>query len=252
VTGTGPRKIPGREERTLIKRFYREVTFEQRGEGFAVLLDGRLVKTPSKAVLAVPSEKLAEAIAQEWRVQGDHIDPLAMPMTRLANTALDRVMGRENEIVAEMVQYAGSDMLCYRAEHPQMLVALQSQAWDPILAWAADEHGIRLALQEGLMPIAQPDESLARVRTLLASRDRYALTALHNMTTLTGSALLALAHGAGRIDAEEAWRLAHIDEDYQISQWGEDAEAMARRAVRWAEMEASARLLALVDGLPQT
>jgi chaperone required for assembly of F1-ATPase len=238
-------KVPGREERSAIRRFYKTVAAELRGDGFAVTLDGRPVRTPGKAVLIVPTRGLAEAVAEEWRAQGETIEPLSMPLTRLSNTALDRVLGRETEIVDEIVKYVGSDLLCYRADHPGELVMRQAAAWDPVLAWARESQGVTLTLQTGLMPVAQPAETLQRVAGMLSGRSPFALCALHNMTTLTGSALLALAHAEGRLTPAAAWTAAHVDEDYQIAQWGEDAEAAARRARRWSEMEASARLLVL-------
>jgi chaperone required for assembly of F1-ATPase len=186
-------------------------------------------------------------VAAEWQAQGDRIDPAAMPLTRLVNTALDGVIGREAEVRAEIAKYAASDLLCYRAETPAELVQRQAQAWDPVLAWARAELGAPLATRQGIAPLSQPQAAISAIEGILAKLDALALTAHHVMTTLTGSAVLALAHASGRLTAEEAWTAAHIDEDWQISQWGEDAEAKASRARRWAEMQAASRLLALLQ-----
>jgi chaperone required for assembly of F1-ATPase len=211
-----------------------------------VLLDGKPVRTPAGRELAVPVKALAEALAAEWAAQGERIDPAAMPLTRLVNSALDGVTDRAAEVRAEIVKYAASDLLCYRAEGPAELVRRQAKAWDPVLAWAGSELDVHLATGQGIVPVAQPPAALDVVASRLTSLGALALAAYHVITTLTGSALLALAHARGRLTAEEAWAAAHIDEDWQIGQWGEDAEAQARRARRWAEMQAASRLLALL------
>jgi chaperone required for assembly of F1-ATPase len=169
-----------------------------------------------------------------------------MPLTRLVNSALDGVAGREAEVRAEIAKYAVSDLLCYRAEGPSELVRRQAVAWDPILAWAREALGARLSTAQGIVPVAQPEAATRAIESGLARLDPLALAAHHVMTTLTGSALLALAHGHRRLTAEEAWAAAHVDEDWQISQWGEDAEAKARRDRRWSEMQAASRLLRLL------
>lgn len=238
-------KVLGREIRPLPKRFYKDVGLGATLGGFAILLDGRPVKTPAKNDLILPTGGLAHAVAEEWAAQGAHIDPAAMLLTKLANTALDRVRGREGEIAQEIAGYAGSDLVCYRAEQPPKLVAAQETAWGPVLAWAAQRHGIVLAKTSGMMHVAQPADALTRVRGLLDAYDCFALCALHNITTLTGSAMMALAHAEGVRDAEATWAAAHVDEDFQIEQWGADGEAADRRAYRWREMAAAAALLAL-------
>lgn len=233
--------------RPLPKRFYKDATTAPRDGAHVVLLDGRTAKTPGKAVLAVPTPQLAAALAAEWHAQSDVIDPATMPLTRFVNTAIDGVARRAREVAADVVKYAGSDLLCYRADHPQGLVERQSAAWDPVLGWARDELGANFVLAEGVMPVAQPAPALARIAAAVDPLPPLRLTALHVMTTLMGSALLALAVERGRLSPAAAWAAAHVDEDWQISQWGEDAEATARRAVRWADMQAAARLLELVD-----
>jgi chaperone required for assembly of F1-ATPase len=228
------------------KRFYRAVTVDGVAPTFRVLLDGKPMRTPAKRELALPARALAEAVAAEWEAQGERVDPAAMPLTRLVNSALDGVAGREDEVRAEIAKYAGSDLLCYRAESPAELVRRQAVAWDPILAWARAELDVHLATGQGIVPVPQPQAAIAAIEGVLADLDALALAAHHLMTTLTGSAVLALAHACGRLTAEEVWAAAHVDEDWQISQWGEDAEAKARRHRRWAEMQAASRLLNLL------
>jgi chaperone required for assembly of F1-ATPase len=244
-----PKKVPGREERPVIKRFYTAVTAEAKGQELAVLLDGRPVRTPSKQPLLLPTPRLAEAIAAEWAAQGATIEPESMGLTRLANTALDRVRGRETEIVAEIVKYAASDLLCYRAVAPETgLIARQAAIWDPLLDWAEARLGARFVVAGGIMPVEQPAGVASAMAAALEDRDAFALCAIHNMTTLMDSAVLALACVEGRLTPEAAWAAAHVDEDFQIARWGEDAEASARRARRFLEMQASARLFQLARG----
>ena len=242
-------RVPGRDAPApLPKRFYKDVGLGATLGGFAILLDGRPVKTPSKNGLLLPREALADRVATEWASQGAHIDPKAMPLTKLCNTAIDRVQGREDEIAQEIAGYAGSDLVCYRAAQPRTLVAAQAAAWDPILAWARERLGAAFQPVTGLVHVAQPAQSLARVRSALDAHDAFAMCALHNITTLTGSALLALAHADGRLDLETAWSAAHVDEDYQVAAWGADEEAAARRAFRWREVQAAGDLLRLARG----
>jgi chaperone required for assembly of F1-ATPase len=204
------------------------------------------MRTPAKGVLAVPSRALAEAIAAEWEAQRDRIDPAVMPLTRLVNSALDGVRGREGEVRAEIAKYAASDLVCYRASEPEGLARRQAELWDPVLAWSRGTLGADFRTAEGLMPVAQPEAVHAAVARELAGEGALRLAALHVMTTLMGSALLALAHARGAVSAEAAWSAAHVDEDWQIARWGEDADAAARRQRRWAEMQAASRMLALL------
>jgi chaperone required for assembly of F1-ATPase len=230
----------------LPKRFYKSAAVTPAEDGHAIALDGRLVKTPRKTLIVVPTEALAHVLAQEWNAQTDVIDPATMTMTRLVNTALDGVTGREHEVRDDIVKFAGSDLLCYRAEHPDTLIQLQCDSWDPVLDWARSTFGIALRVCDGIMPVAQDKASLLRVSQSIEKETAAHLTALHTMTTLTGSAILALAVRHRHLDAEAAWCTAHIDEDWQIEQWGYDEEAAARRAHRWSEMEAAATLLRLL------
>jgi chaperone required for assembly of F1-ATPase len=217
-------------------------------DGFGILLDGKTVRTPAKVLLAVPTSALAEAIAAEWEAQREHIDPATMPLTRLVNSGLDGVRGREAAVRGDIAKYAASDLLCYRASQPRPLVLRQAELWDPVLAWGREALGASFVTAEGIMPVAQSEAAKAALARALTGYDAFALTALHVMTTLTGSALLALAHARGRLGVEEAWAAAHVDEDWQIGNWGEDAEAAARRQRRWLEMQVASRLLTLLGG----
>jgi chaperone required for assembly of F1-ATPase len=230
------------------KRFYKCVGVAETVEGWQVQLDGRGVKTPKRAALALPAKALAEAIAAEWDAQAASIDPRSMPLTRLANTTLDGVVGREEAVRAEIVAYAGNDLLCYRAERPDRLVQMQHASWDPLLTWVTQRLGARLHITAGVMPVVQAEACMAKLAEAVAELDAFALAACHVMTTLTGSAVLALAFVHGRLSAEEAWTAAHVDEDFQIGQWGEDAEAGRRREARHAEMLAATRFYLLGRG----
>lgn len=256
TTGDGP-KVPGRAApRPPAKRFYKAVTVaaespSRKGGGesverFRVLLDGKALRTPAKAPLAVPTRALAEAVAAEWEAQGEHIDPATMPLTRLGNSAVDGVRGREAEVRADIVTYAASDLVCYRAHEPEGLARRQAELWDPVLAWSRDALGAGFEVAEGLMPLPQPEAARSAVADAVTDCGAFTLAALHVMTTLMGSALLALAHAHGHLTAEAAWAAAHVDEDWQIARWGEDADAAARRRHRWAEMQAASRLLTLM------
>jgi chaperone required for assembly of F1-ATPase len=228
------------------KRFYKYATVEEReGGGFAVLLDGRQVKTPAGKPLAVPARALAEAIAAEWNAQGETIVPASLPLTKLANTAIDAVAERRGEVVDDIVKYAATDLVCYRAEYPAGLVAAQAAAWDPILSWAAAKHGAPLLTSAGIAHVAQPEASLAALRDVVAAMGAFRLTALHVMTTLTGSALIALAHAEGELDSAAAWAAAQTDERWQVSHWGEDFEAAQRLKARLTEFEAASRFFRL-------
>jgi chaperone required for assembly of F1-ATPase len=237
---------PGKIAAALPKRFYQRVDVAGRDGGFALLLDEKPVRTPGKKPLLLPSRALAEAVAEEWAAQKERIDPATMPLTKLANSAIDGVPGRESDVIGDILNYAGSDLLCYRAEGPRGLIEAQQAHWDPVLAWAKSALGAPFVLAEGIVHVAQPQASLDRLREALEAHDPFGLAALHVMTGLTGSALLALAVALGRMTPEEAWKAAHVDEDWQIAQWGEDAEAASRRATRRREFTAAARALALL------
>jgi len=235
----------------LRKRFYRQAHVGAGGEaGFAVLLDGKPVATPARRPLAAPTAALAEALAAEWDAQKAEIDPARMPLTRLANAVIDAVADAPEAVAVEVAKYLGSDLVFYRADAPAGLVARQAQAWDPVLAWASDELGARFTPVTGVMFAEQPAAALAAARLGIPTetghmKDIWRLGAVSSITALTGSALLALALGAGALAVDQAWAAAHVDEDWQMAQWGRDEIALARRAYRRAEMQAAARVLAL-------
>ena len=231
-------------KKALPKRFYKVASvMPGAAGGFVVALDGKPLRTPARHELGVPHPDLAEAIAAEWQAQQDRIDPATMPLTRMINTALDGVSTAQEEVFEEILRYAGSDLLCYRADAPEALVEREAELWDPHLDWAAN-MGARLVLSEGIVHVEQPAEAIRAIAVLLR---RYAtplqLTALHTLTTLTGSLVLALALAEGQADPEEVWAAAHVDEDFNISNWGEDFEAAARRAQRRIDFEAAVRIL---------
>jgi chaperone required for assembly of F1-ATPase len=231
---------------SLRKRFYREVSAEAGEGGYAVKLDGRPVRTPAQRALAAPTLPLAQAIAAEWAAQGERMDPAAMPLTRLANSVIDGVSEARAAVRDEVGQYLATDLLCYRAEGPEGLVARQAELWDPVLAWIRHVAGVELRLAAGVVHVPQSAEALAAVSQLLPADD-WRLGALHVVTTLTGSALLALALAHGRLSADETWAFANVDEDWNLAQWGDDALARARRAAREAELKAAAKVLRLLD-----
>jgi chaperone required for assembly of F1-ATPase len=232
--------------RALPKRFYREANVAEGGGGFEVQLDGKSAQTSAKRALVLPSRVLAEAVAAEWAAQGETINPGAMPLTKLANVALDRVTEEREAVVSEITKYAGTDLVCYRAGQPEGLVAAQKAAWDPVLEWVRDELGARFVSTEGMQHVAQPPEAISAVRAEVAKvPSPLALAALASATALSGSALIALALARGELTANSAWAAAHVDEDWNIARWGADTEAMARRAARRAEFDAAAKVLAL-------
>jgi len=233
-------------QKVLPRRFYKEASALEGEGGFALVLDGKPAHTPGRQPIRTPALALTQALAAEWGAQGEFIDPGSMPLTRIVNSALDGVSREMGEVRAEIVKYAGSDLICYRAGEPQTLVEWQARVWDPILAWARDDLGARFICAQGVIFAAQPEPAIQAVARVVEAVDcPLALAALNVMTTITGSALLALAVAHGRLSAEEAWAAAHVDEDFQISGWGEDSEAAARRARRWLDMEAAARVHAL-------
>jgi chaperone required for assembly of F1-ATPase len=229
---------------TLRKRFYGSAGLAEREGGVAVELDGKPVRTPARRLLAAPARALAEAIAAEWDAQAKVIDPARMPLTRLANSIIDGVTDAPGPVAVEVAKYLGSDLLYYRAPGPEGLVARQTQLWDPIIAWARERLGARFVLAEGMSFVTQPPEALAAARAAIPE-DSWQLGALHSITTLTGSALIALAVHAGRLSAREAWTAAHVEEDWNMAQWGQDDSVLERRAFRFAEMEAAAKVFKL-------
>ena len=228
----------------LPKRFYKDVSVSAQGNAFVVQLDGRPVRTPGKALLSMPTAEAAALVAVEFAAQGETVNPVTMPVYRLANSALDGVTADPRAVVEDIVRYAGTDLVCYRADWPAGLVERQNASWDPVVAWARSTLGAPLYLAQGVIHVEQPSASIAAIAAHLASRtEPLHLAALHVMTTLTGSALLALAVEAGRLSVDEAWSAAHIDEDWQIEHWGQDSEAVARRLARKRDLDAAAALI---------
>jgi len=229
------------------RRFYEKASSAAAADGgFVVLLDGKPARTPTGRVLAAPRAALAQAIAEEWRAQREEIDPATMPLTRLANSIIDGVFDRANAVAAEVKKYLASDLVCYRATSPQNLIERQARHWDPIVAWAAATLGARFLVTDGVIHIAQPNAALAAASTAVP-QDAWRLGAVHAATTLTGSALIALALAAGYLSVDEAWTAAHVDEDWNMEQWGRDDIALERRAFRFAEFRAAATALLVVD-----
>ncbi|RUM25500.1 ATPase [Rhizobium vallis] len=227
-------------KKPLPKRFYTDVAVAEHEGGFAIMLDGKSVRTPARQVLAVPTGALARLVAAEWEAQAEVIDPVTMPVTRLVNTALDGVASNAQATFEDILRFSLSDLLCYRADGPELLVERQAERWDPIVDWAANDLGARFILVEGVMHHEQPREATAAFAVTLARHESpLKLAALHTITTLTGSAILALAFAEGRVTMEEAWSLAHLDEDWTIEHWGRDEEAEERRAARFAEFKAA-------------
>jgi len=230
----------------LQRRFYATASVADTGEGgYAVRLDGKPVRTPAGRVLAAPTRALAEVVAAEWEAQSENIDPAKMPLTRLANAIIDGVGEHAGAVAGEVAKYLACDLICYRAGAPSGLAERQTRAWDPILAWAREALGARFSLAEGVVHVAQPEAALAAARAALPI-DAWRLGAVHVVTTLTGSALIALALAHGRLTAEEAWQAAHVDEDWNMEQWGRDELALSRRATHFAELEAAALVLCSV------
>jgi len=244
-----PMKAAAQNMKTqLPKRFYKRAEATETKEGFVIHLDGRPVRTPARSLLLVPSRRAGELLAKEWQAQKQYIDPMSMPVTRLVNTALDGV-ARDMQVVKEdITRFAGSDLLCYRADGPQLLIEAQQLHWDPLVDWAHTSLNARFLLAEGVMHITQPPESIAAIGTHLGAVDKpIVLAALHSITSLCGSAIIAMAVFKQEIAPENAWVAAHVDEDWQVSQWGEDSEAQALRAARKKDFDAAVMLLKALD-----
>ena len=226
----------------LRRRFYQRAEVEDADGEFRIVLDGRPVKTPARRTLAAPKRALAQALAAEWEAQRDVIDPAKMPLTRLANTIIDGVADAPSAVAAEVNRYLACDLVFYRAPGPTGLVAWQAKAWDPVLAWVREALGARFVLAEGIAFVAQPAQSLAAASSAIPT-DPWRLGAMHAVTTLTGSALIAIALARGALSVDAAWAAAHVDEDWNMKFWGRDALALERRAARFSEMQAAATVL---------
>jgi chaperone required for assembly of F1-ATPase len=229
------------------QRFYKDADVGEAEGGFAVTLDGKPIRTPSRRVVAVPVRPLAEAIAAEWRAQGETLDPLTMPLTRFANSVVEGVIDRADLVRDDIAKYLQSDLLFYRAGHPEGLVQREAQRWDPVLDWARDSLGAHFILAEGIMHVSQPEAAVMAARAALPT-DPWTIAAAHVVTTVTGSALLALALVHGVRDADQVWAAAHVDEDWNAEQWGADEEAVARRATRQVDFRAAVQILNVLTG----
>jgi chaperone required for assembly of F1-ATPase len=230
------------------KRFYASVGVIEADGGFAVALDGKPIKTPSGKIVAVPQRTIAQTMAAEWEAQRETIDPLTMPMTRFANSVVDAVVDRVSAVRDDIVKYFHSDLLFYRAGHPEVLIAREAEHWDPVLYWAADALGAHFILAQGIMHVSQPEQAVAAARDALPD-DPWRVAALSVVTTLTGSALLALALYHGVRAPEQVWTAAHVDEDFNAEQWGQDEEVVARRAARLRDFEAAVAILRALPGV---
>ncbi len=228
-----------------MKRFYQAAAATAEG---GIQLDGRPVKTPGRQDLAAPTAMLAAAIAAEWNAQGDRIDPRSMPLTGLANAAIDRIAPDKAAFADGLATFGESDLLCYRAEAPAVLVARQSSEWDPILAWARRRYDIDFAVTAGIVHVPQPANTVAQLAQAVHGRDAFALAGLSPLVTVSGSLVIALALAEDAIDFEIAWAAAVLDELWQIEQWGDDAEAIKALATRRADFEAGYRFLTLLQG----
>ena len=229
-----------------MKRLYKKAEPVHRESTYGIALDGRLVKTPGKRDLTVPTGALAAAIAEEWNAQEGEVRPVTMPLTRLATTTLDRVATQRKTVVQQTANYAGTDLLCYRAGHPPALAARQQSMWQPLIDWAVLRYDAPLSVTNGVIPKSQATTSLRAFAAAVTELDDFALTALHLATTACGSLVLGLALLEGRIDAAEAFAASQLDESFQIEAWGEDPEQLERRRALAADVEAAARFISLL------
>lgn len=229
-----------------MRRFYKAAEAAPADGGFAVHLDGKPIRTPARRLLILPSRGLAEAIAEEWAGQGKEVDPLSMPLMRLACTAVDRVAGNREAVVAGIVGYAETDLLCYRAEHPAELGERQSAVWQPLLDWALMRFDARLTVVDGVMPQTQPEEALRALHAAVADRDNLTLVALNAAVVVSGSLIVGLALLEGEIDAGQAFEVSQLDESYSIETWGEDEELTRRRVIIAREIADAERFMKLV------
>jgi len=230
-----------------LKRFYEEASAAACERGFSVQLDGRDIRTPRQAVLVLPSAGFAEAVAGEWAAQGERIEPATMPLMSLACTAIDQIAPNRGAAIGELLDYAGSDLLCYRAAHPEALVARQAEVWQPLLDWAARDLDAPLRVTCGIRHKPQPEDALAALRRTVEALDDLSLTALDCATRASGSLIIALALHRRRVGADAAFEAAELDETFQIELWGEDPEATRRQTAVRADLAAARRLFELLS-----
>lgn len=212
---------------------------------FAITLGGKPVRTPKKRSVTAPTRALADAVAAEWRAQGDKVDPKTMPMTRYMNSVIDTVSDHRGDVIGQVAAFGASDLLCYRSAHPAILVARQAAAWDDLLIWSARSLGAPMVVTTGIMAVEQPEASLSSLRRAVEAHNDVALAALHDLTAFSGSLILALATSHGHLAPHEAWTASRVDEDWQIEQWGEDELATKAAEDKYAAFMDAARLLDL-------
>jgi len=229
-----------------MKRFYKDVSIAPAQGGFAVLLDGKPVKTPSRNALLLPTEKLALAVAQEWRAQGDQVVATSMPLLRLSNTVIDGVTTNRDEVIGAILRFGENDLLCYRAHQPPDLAQRQREGWDPLLDWVRQRFSARMTVADGLTHVDQTPDALAALREALQGHDAFTLAGLHVIASITGSTVLALAVAEGYIPGAYAFELSRIDETYQAEKWGADDEAVKRAQALAHELDKAVELIAAV------
>jgi len=215
-----------------LKRFWQAVEVIPSNDGFTVTLDGRNVRTPGKALLAVPTEEMARHIASEWEAQTDRVDPRTMPWTRSANSAIDKLSVQRAEVEDHLIGYAGTDLVCYRAVSPNELVERQAAAWDPILQNVDKSFGVRLLTTSGVMPVTQEPETIDVLRNVMSTMSDFAITGFHDIVTLSGSYLIAVSVAQKAVESHAAWGLSRIDEDWQVEQWGHDEDSDAQVEIK--------------------
>jgi len=228
-----------------MKRFYKQVSVAPAEGGFGVLLDGKSVQTPARNTLVLPTERLADAIAAEWRGQGEEVVVTSMPLLRLANTTIDGVSTNREDVIKAILRFGENDLICYRAHQPPDLAARQRAGWDPLLDWVAQRHGARMRVAQGLNHVDQPSETLAALRAPLEGLDAFTLAGLHVVASVTGSMVLALTVMDDTLSGARAFELSRIDETYQAEKWGQDAEAAKRTAALAHELDKAMELIAL-------
>lgn len=230
-----------------MKRFWKKSRAVAASKGWAIELDGRPLKTPSKDSLVVPSENLATAIATEWNDAGEEVDPRAMPLTGIANAALDRVVPAPDAFAGGLAKYCESDLLCYRVDIPDELAARQARLWDPLLAWARRRYDVDFAVTTGVGHVHQPDATVVRLKHAVAALDPFRLAGLSPLVTIGGSLVAAMAVVEGTVSADDSWHAVSLDERWQLETWGSDAEAEAAMAARYRDFTAAANFLTLLD-----
>jgi chaperone required for assembly of F1-ATPase len=229
-----------------LKRFYKDVSVSSETNGYGILLDGRSIKTPSKTPLLLPTRALADAVASEWAMQGETIDPKSMAYTRHANSVIDRIIPQRAAVVEEITKFGGSDVICYYAAGPADLVALQLEAWTPLQDWSRDTLGAELKATAGVSPVAQSAPSMSALKAAVTAHSDWQLSALHEAVSITGSLVIGLALSRGRLTVAQGWAAGQLDELFQVQRWGEDSLAATARAAKRKALDVAARLFHLL------